>query len=292
MKVLLIVNPVAGKQKIVEHREEIQRVFENAGHTVAIVETSAQGSVEALLPEHLPGTDMIVCAGGDGTLNETVSTVLQQKINLPLGYIPTGSTNDFASSLGLEKKPVAAAKQIAAGSPMRLDAGRFGDRYFIYSASFGAFTQASYNTTQDLKNSIGHLAYVLEGMKELPSLKSYHVRVQADEETHEGDYLFGSVSNATTLGGVLHLDESLVDFSDGLFELMLVKMPENLIEFSRIVISLMTGNFDRELITLAHSRHLLFESTEDIPWSLDGEYAQGGTRAEVANLKEAITLVH
>lgn len=292
MNVLLVINPVAGKQKIVAYKAQVVQVFEQAGYAVTLLETPSQGGLPEPLAKALPGMDLVVCAGGDGTLNETLSTLLQNDVKIPVGYIPAGSTNDFASSLGLEKNPVSAARQIVSGTEHILDAGRFANRYFSYVASFGAFTQASYNTTQNLKNSLGHLAYVLEGMKELPRLKSYHVRVKADAQIFEGDYVFVSVSNATTIGGVLRLDESLVDFSDGIFELMLVKMPANLLEFSRIVLSLMTGSFDPELITISHGKRMQFDCEEEMPWSLDGEYAQGGMHAEIEVCKDALTLIY
>lgn len=291
MQVLLIINPVAGKQKILTFREQVRQVFLDAGWEITELETPSQGGLSHVLTPALAGKDIVVCAGGDGTLHETLGILLQLGIELPVGYIPAGSTNDFASSLGLNKNPVLAAKQIVDGTPHRLDAGSFEDRTFIYVASFGAFTQTSVTTTQNLKNSLGHLAYVLEGMKELPRLKSYPVRITADTEIFEGTYLFGSVSNATTIGGVLHLDEDLVDFSDGVFELMLVKTPVNLMEFSRIVLSLMTGNFDPELITLAHVKNLRIECQEEMDWSLDGEYAKGGLQAEMQVLQKAITII-
>lgn len=291
MQVLLIINPVAGKQKILTFREQVRQVFLDAGWEITELETPSQGGLSQVLTPALAGKDIVVCAGGDGTLHETLGILLQLGIELPVGYIPAGSTNDFASSLGLNKNPVLAAKQIVDGTPHRLDAGSFEDRTFIYVASFGAFTQTSVTTTQNLKNSLGHLAYVLEGMKELPRLKSYPVRITADTEIFEGTYLFGSVSNATTIGGVLHLDEDLVDFSDGVFELMLVKTPVNLMEFSRIVLSLMTGNFDPELITLAHVKNLRIECQEEMDWSLDGEYAKGGLQAEMQVLQKAITII-
>lgn len=177
--------------------------------------------------------------------------------------------------------------------PKPLDVGSFGDRHFIYVASFGAFTQSSYSTTQSLKNSLGHLAYILEGIKELPLIKSYQVRVETDEgEVFEGEYLFGALSNSTSFGGIIKLDPDMVELADGRFELTLVKKPKNLHELNKIMFSLMSGKYDEDLITFVHTSGASFACAEPMPWSLDGEYAEGGTNVRAAALPGKIKMYY
>lgn len=294
MKTVILVNPHAGRQNILKEIDGVKAVLEESGREVAVVQTeSAEQAAEAIASFLKEPLETLICCGGDGTLSQTVSEVLKHGGTVPLGYIPAGSTNDFASSLGIAKEPVKAARQIAEGSPKALDVGSFGERNFIYVASFGAFTQTSYTTTQSLKNSLGHLAYVLEGIKELPAIKSYPVRAEtAEGGVYEGSYIFGSLSNSTSFGGIVKLDPGKVDLSDGKFELTLVKTPRNLLELNRIIFSLLGGKYDEELITFVHTAGAKFTCAEPMPWSLDGEYASGGFEVETAVLPQAVRLYY
>lgn len=294
MKASIVVNPNAGKRNILKVINEIRRLFEESGASADIkVTMSREEADKAVVNAVSTSPDILVCCGGDGTLSQTVNRLILEGSSgdITLGYIPAGSTNDFAASLGMPKEPAKAAAQIIGGEPRCLDVGRFGYRYFIYVASFGAFTQSSYNTTQSLKNSLGHLAYLIEGIKELPAIKSYNVQVNtAEGHEYRGDYIFGSVSNSTSLGGIIKLDSSRVELADGKFELTLVKTPKNLLELNRIVFSLMSGKYDEELITFVHTAGAVFSCTEPMPWSLDGEYAAGGDRVEIEVMEKEIRL--
>lgn len=294
VKTIVVVNPHAGRQNILREIDEVQRILEESGREVVTVKTENAEQAEAVIRASLEEKpETLICCGGDGTLSQMVSEVLKAEVTVPIGYIPAGSTNDFANSLGLPKEPGKAARQIAEGSLRALDAGRFGERYFVYVASFGAFTQSSYSTTQSLKNSLGHLAYILEGIKELPTLKSYQVKVEtAEGEVFEGDYIFGSLSNSTSFGGIVKLDSGKVDLADGKLELTLVKMPRNLLEMNRVIFSLMSGKYDEEMITFVHTRGAKFTCAEPMPWSLDGEYASGGEQVEAEALPQALQLYY
>lgn len=294
MRTIIVVNPHAGKQNILKEIDGVKRAFEESGASVEVERTESRERAEEVIRHAVrEKPDALICCGGDGTLSETVNRLLSEGSSVPLGYIPAGTTNDFASSLKIPKEPLKAAARISAGSPKPIDVGRFGAKYFIYVASFGAFTQSSYNTTQSLKNSLGHLAYVIEGIKELPALKSYPVRVEtAEGGVYEGDYLFGAVSNSTSLGGIIKLDAGKVDLADGKFELTLVKTPKNLLELNRIVFSLMSGKYDEELITFVPTARAVFSCAEPMPWSLDGEYAAGGERVEVEAVPQAVRLYY
>lgn len=294
MRIVIVVNPKAGRQNILKEIGGVQKTFVDMGAEAVVVMTeNAQRAAETIQKAVEARPDMLICCGGDGTLSETVNQVLNTGIPIPLGYIPAGTTNDFASSLGIPKEPLKAAQYIASKKTRALDVGKFEDRRFIYVASFGAFTQSSYTTDQNLKNTLGHLAYVIQGIKELPELKSYRVKVEtAEGGTYEGDYVFGSVSNSTSFGGIVKLDPGKVDLGDGKFELTLVKMPKSLMELNRIVLSLMSGKFDEELITFVHTSKAVFSCAEPMPWSLDGEYAAGGERVRVEALPQAVYMLY
>lgn len=287
MKFRILINPNAGRQVVLRELHSIYRVFageENKNEVVMELTVNSAHAAEALDRAIGSRPDTLVCCGGDGTLSATVDRLLKSGEEIKLGYIPAGSTNDFANFLGLPKEPAEAADLIVDGEAKPIDAGRFGERHFIYVASFGAFTQTSYATTQNLKNSLGHLAYIIEGIKELPQLKSYAVRAEtAEGGVYEGEYLFGALSNSTSLGGIIKMSAEKVDPADGLFELALVKKPKSLYELNRILLALMGGQVDEELITFVHTAGAAFACAEPMPWSLDGEYVSGGTdvRAEV-----------
>lgn len=293
MKAYILINPSAGRQIILRELNAVYDAFAGAGDLPVIeITVSPQHAAAALDRAIAQRPDAIVCCGGDGTLSATVDRLLLcGGGDLPIGYIPAGTTNDFASFLGLPKEPARAAELIAEGEAAPIDMGRFDDRHFVYVASFGAFTQTSYTTTQSLKNSMGHLAYVLQGIKELPTLKSYAARVETVEGgVYEGDYLFGAVSSSTSLGGVIKLDAAQVDPADGKFELSLVKRPTSLHELNRILLALMGGKPDEELITFVHTSGAAFTCAEPMPWSLDGEYARGGTDVKISVLPGALRL--
>ena len=294
MKVRILVNPNAGKQVVMRELHSIYRAFsggEDKNEVVMELTVNSAHAAEALDRAIRSEPDILVCCGGDGTLSATVDRLLRSGEDIRLGYIPAVTTNDFANFLGLPKEPAEAADLITDGEAKPIDAGRFGDRHFIYVASFGAFTQTSYATTQSLKNSLGHLAYVIEGIKELPQLKSYTVRAETVEGgIYEGEYLFGAMSNSTSLGGIIKLAPEKVDPVDGRFELALVKTPKNLHELNRILLALMGGQVDDELITFVHTAGASFTCAEPMPWSLDGEYVSGGTDVKVEVLPEALKL--
>ena len=283
-KLLFVFNPFSGKGQIKSKLYSVIDCFVKAGYEVTVYPTQHPQDAQQLVEAQAGRYDLVVCCGGDGTLSATVDRLLRSGEEVKLGYIPAGSTNDFANFLGLPKEPAEAADLIVDGEAKPIDAGRFGERHFIYVASFGAFTQTSYATTQNLKNSLGHLAYIIEGIKELPQLKSYAVRAEtAEGGVYEGEYLFGALSNSTSLGGIIKMSAEKVDPADGLFELALVKKPKSLYELNRILLALMGGQVDEELITFVHTAGAAFACAEPMPWSLDGEYVSGGTdvRAEV-----------
>ena len=209
----------------------------------------------------------------------------------PIGYIPAGSTNDFANSLKLPTDPVAAAKQIAAGAPERFDVGRFTDRYFSYVASFGAFTKASYSTPQNVKNALGHAAYVLGGISEISQIRNEHLRLEIDGQVVEDDFLFGAISNSTSLAGILTLDPKLVDMSDGKFELLLVRSPQDLGEVSECLRALQTQKYNCRMVTFLSASQVRITASADMIWTLDGERGGGFEQVEAKMLHHALQLI-
>ena len=283
---------MAGVRKASKYLTEIVAAFNRADFDVTVYVTAQQGDCISAVQRLAGEMDLIVCCGGDGTFNETVTGLLQSGADVPIGYIPAGSTNDFARSLVLETDFVKAAERIAQGDEYRYDIGLFGTRHFTYVASFGAFTRASYATPQNLKNILGHAAYLLEGINELGQIKPIHLRMTLDDEPLEGDFLFGAVCNSTSVAGILTLDPSHVDMSDGKFEILLIRPPKDLADLRKCIQALTRRTYDESpMITFRSAQKLQISSDEVLPWSLDGEKEDGSQQVEIRNLHRAIRLV-
>ena len=289
-KLLLIVNPVAGKKRLKPQLLDVLQIFARGGYAVTVMVTGRRGEASEFAAEG-SAYDLIVCCGGDGTLNEVISGMLDHGVTIPLGYIPCGSTNDFASSMGISMDVKKAASSIANGMPLPLDVGKFSDRYFTYVGSFGAFTAASYTTAQDVKNLLGHAAYVLEGIKDLQSIKPYRLRFQSGETVYEDEYVFGAIANSTSFGGIVKLKSELVSLNDGLFEVLLVKMPKTIADLNAIINALTTSNFENKCFEFYKASDLVISSEEPIAWSLDGEYMRTEGSVKMANLHGVINFI-
>lgn len=290
-KMLFVMNPFAGMRKANKYLADIISVFNRGGYLVETYMTACQGDAFRAVQERAAGMDTVVCCGGDGTFNETVSGLLSQGLQIPIGYIPAGSTNDFAKSLGLTGNYVDAAKRIVEGTPGPVDVGLFGQRYFTYVASFGAFTRASYSTPQNVKNALGHTAYLLDGIQELSQIKKVGVKMELDEETVEDSFLFGAICNSTSLGGILTLDPKQVDMADGKFEVMLVRAPRDLGEIAECIQAVQKQKYNCKMITFRSASHIRVTAPPDMPWTLDGEREEGHGQIEVTNLCHAIRLI-
>ena len=290
-KMLFIMNPFAGVKRANRHLIDILLMFTQAGYEVTTHMTLGRGDAAAVAREKGKDVDLVVCCGGDGTLNETITGLLSAGADTPIGYIPAGSTNDFASSLKLPTNILKAAQEIVEGEPVSYDVGRFGDRYFSYVASFGAFTRSSYATPQNVKNALGHTAYVLSGITELSQIRNEHVKMEIDGQVVEGDFLFGAICNSTSVGGILTLDPKQVDMGDGLFEILLVRAPENLAEIHECIQALQSQKYNCAMLTFRSARRVRIFADPDMPWTLDGEKEDGHETVEVENLHHAIRLM-
>lgn len=291
-RLLFIMNPVSGQLKGSKNLASIISVFNEAGYEVTTYMTAGPGDGEIIARRRAGAHDLIVCAGGDGTLNEVINGLLKGGIDIPIGYIPVGSTNDFAASLGLSSNPVQAAKDIMLGKPETYDVGLFGDRYFSYVASFGAFTRSSYATPQNVKNALGHLAYVLESITELPQIRPIHARFELpDEVMQEDDYIFGAVSNSTSIGGLMTLDPSQVDMRDGKLELLLVRSPRDMNELAELIGSLNAPKTDSRIMAFRSVPELTIHTDPNMLWTLDGERREGSAEIHISNIHNAIRLI-
>ena len=291
-KLLFVTNPYAGMRKGAKAMPEILSVFNRAGFDVHAYVTQGQGDGERAVRELAPGMDLVVCCGGDGTFNETVAGLMGAQLQIPIGYIPSGSTNDFAASLGLSPDCVEAAKEIVEGMPRAYDAGRFGQRYFSYVASFGAFTKVSYSTPQSVKNMLGHVAYLLEGIQELSQIRKHRVKLVLDgEEVLEDEYLFGAICNSTSVGGVMTLDPDRVDLADGKFEVVLVRSPKSLQEITECLLAVQKGQYNCAMLTFRTASQILVEADPGMDWTLDGEKETGHEKVQVQNLHRAIRII-
>lgn len=292
---LLIVNPVAGTLRARSALFDILNEFCKAGFNVTTQITQFRGhGADLAASAEKNGFEYVVCVGGDGTLNEVITGLLRnrKKANVKLGYIPAGTTNDFADTLGLNPIPKTAAMNITKNSTVSLDIGQFNEsRNFSYIASFGAFSAASYSAPQDLKNAVGHFAYLLTGLSELGNIKSHKVSLVADGVEYSGNYIYGSVSNTTSVGGIVKFPEKMVDLKDGMFEVILVKKPSDLIELNKIIVGITTSDFSNEMFEFFKAKDITFNMSKNVQWTLDGEKAEGSNEVKIKNLKGAIKLL-
>lgn len=278
-RLLFVINGHSGKGQIKNRLLEIIDVMVQEGYQVTVHTTQAREDATNVVREQAKDYDLIVCSGGDGTLDETVTGLMQSGAKVPIGYIPAGSTNDFANSLKIPKNMLHAGKTAVTGKRFPCDVGEFNGDFFIYVAAFGIFTDVSYATSQELKNVLGHVAYILEGAKRLHTIKSYHMRVEYDGQETEGDFLLGMITNSTSVGGFKGMTGKNVKLDDGLFEVTLIHKPKNIIELNEIIASLTNLKDTTDLIDSFRADEVRFYAEEEIPWTLDGEF--GGDHREV-----------
>ena len=290
-KNLFIVNPSAGTKQGKNYLPKVLDLFHENGDENSVYLTRRPGDGINLAADHSKSADRIICMGGDGTFSEVITGMKFAGRDIPIGYIPAGTTNDFAMSLNLSKNIMRAAKDIINGEVKSLDIGRFGEKYFSYIASFGAFTKASYNTPQSSKNMLGQFAYFIEALKELPSIRPKHIKIETDKHKIEGDYIFGAVSNSKSVAGVLPLDPNIVNMSDGVFEVLLIKPLNNIQAVWDCGYSLLTQNYESEHIDFFNADKAVVYSDPGMDWTLDGEYAAGREKIDIQNLRCAVKVI-
>ena len=289
-KLLFIYNPRAGRGTVRESLPDIVETFSANNMEVIVHPTRRAKDATETVEERGREYDLIVCSGGDGTLDEVVTGMMQGGFSVPIGYIPAGSTNDYAASVGIPSDFEEAARGIVSGSVCPMDVGKLGSDYFIYVAAFGAFTDVSYKTSQQSKNMLGHLAYLIEGMKSLPSIKGWKMSYQSDEISGEGEFLYGMITNSNSVGGFKGITGKDISLDDGLFEVTLITVTDNLLELPAIAGALLNKDPNPHIITFKTS-HLEFESDELVPWTTDGEYGGSYRSVTVENVHSALPLI-
>ena len=290
-KLYFIVNLIAGKAEIGDRLGEIINDFNKADYevTVHITQDADDASVQA---EYAcsAGFDLLVCAGGDGTLSQCLQGLMRCEDRIPIGYIPAGSTNDFARTLGIPKNTTDAVRWIIEGTPTACDIGGFNNDYFTYSVAFGAFTNVSYETSQQVKNIFGHAAYFFSGLMQLTNIRSKHMRIEYDDNVIEDDFIFGMVTNSSSVAGLLSMNDFLLD--DGVFEVTLIKKPSNPLQLQEIITSLLniSTEIDKDYIKFFRTNKITFTSLSDeaITWTRDGEYGGDAFKNTVCNYKKAV----
>lgn len=291
-KLLLLINPNAGKGGYKNGLGDALNVLYKGGYLPTVFFTSRPGEATEIIARNGAAYDMIACMGGDGTLSEVVSGMMALPCPPPLGYMPKGTANDVASTLKLSRDPAKAAVTIVGGNLLPMDVGRYGsDGYFTYIAAFGAFTDVSYETTQEAKQALGHLAYVMEGMSRLPKLTHHRVRVEYDDGVITEDLVFGGVANSTSLAGLVKLDDNMVELGDGLFEVILVRNPTNIASMSDIFKGIINRQYNNQSVVVLHSRKIRFTFDEPVAWTRDGE--SGGIHRDILleNRKGAVSIM-
>ena len=292
-KAFFVINPYSGKSQIKSRLLDVLNIFTLADIDLNVYTTHKRFDAMESIKERGTDFDMVISSGGDGRLSEAVKGLMAipEEKRPVLGYIPAGTTNDFATTLKLPKNPIKAAENIAKGNTFKCDAGGFNDDYFIYIAAFGAFTDVAYDTPQEMKNFLGHTAYIIEGIKRVPSLTSWHMKAEYDGKTVEGDYIYGMISNTLSVAGMKSLKKENVKLDDGLFEVVLIKMPQNPIDLQAILTGLVTQDLSSDMFCKFKASEVCFTSKVEVPWTLDGEFGGKIKRADIKNYNKAIEIV-
>ncbi len=291
-KLLFIVNPYSGKGRLSSKILGIVDMFTKNGYDVTLYPTQKRGDATEVAVRLAEGFDRVVCAGGDGTLNEVVNGYMNKGVPMPpLGYIPCGTTNDFSKTLKIPRDAEAAAEIAVTGEPFPCDVGRFNDSHFIYSAVFGAFSDVPYITPQSTKSLLGHAAYVLKGIERLSSLKRYTLEIEREGETISGDFILGMVTNSESVAGFKKLAGLDVSLDDGLFEVLLIKMPNSLQDLYGIANALLAHKMDSSGIYSFRTASLKIRSEEPLSWTLDGEFGGEHRQMQIDTVPGAVSYV-
>ncbi len=290
-KMLFVYNPKAGKERIRSNLIDIIDIFAKAGYEILVHPTQDRGDAIDAVMNRSKDVDIVTCSGGDGTLDEVVNGMWKSQWKTPIGYVPAGSTNDFAMSLGIPSQMHDSAESIVGGREYACDVGIMNDETFVYIAAFGLFTDVSYQTRQNVKNILGHMAYILEGAKRLSEIRSYHIKVTTDEEVIEDDFVFGMVTNSVSVGGFRDITGKHVKLDDGVFEVTLVKLPDNMIDMSNLLAAFLNRDIDSEQMYCFKTDHVVFESKENIAWTRDGEFGGEHKCVDIRNERQALSII-
>ena len=292
-KMLFIYNPNAGKGLLKAKLSDVLDIMVKAGYELTVYPTQSYRDAYKKIVHMNDDYDMVVCSGGDGTLDEVVTGMMkrEKERRVTIGYIPTGTTNDFASSLHISRNILEAANTTVHGKAFACDIGTFNEDIFVYVAAFGLFTDVPYQTDQKLKNALGHVAYVLEGAKRLSNIPSYHIRITSGDKVIEDEFMIGMITNSRSVAGFRNIMGKDVKFNDGEFEVTLIKKPKTLVELQEIMTALLRENFNTKYMYTFKSKEMVLESKEEIPWTLDGEFGGQHEKVHIVNKKRALKIM-
>ena len=291
-RLLFIYNPRAGKEQLKPKLSDVIDIFVKAGYEVVAYPTQGhRDAYEKVISYHADEYDLVVCSGGDGTIDEVVTGMMRRDEKAPIGYIPTGTVNDFANSLYIPKKILEAADVAVNGKKLPFDVGKINEGIFVYVAAFGLFTDVSYETNQTVKNILGHLAYLLEGTKRLLKIPAYKMKVTYDGNVIEDTFVVGMVTNSRSVGGIRNMIGNRVVFDDGLFEVTLIRMPKNPLQLQEILASLLIEQIDTEHVYSFSTKKIMFECEEEVAWTTDGEYGGNHKVIKIENVKQALEIM-
>ena len=292
-KIFFVYNPHAGREQIGSKLNEIIRILAGHSNELTVVPTIGYQDAQNRIEKLQDGYDLVVCSGGDGTLDEVVTGMMKRppEKRIPVGYIPAGTANDFARSLKIPRNMTDAATVAMVGKPFACDIGSFNQDTFVYIASFGIFTVVSYSTKQEVKNVLGHMAYILEAMKSLVNIKSYQMKVSCDEKEIEGDFLFGMITNSTSVAGFQGLVRNEVVFDDGVYEATFIRRPKNPLEIQELLSAMIDAKINSNYMYTFRTKRLVIESKEAVPWTLDGEFGGEHQQVVIENNQKAIEII-
>ena len=292
-KIFFVYNPHAGREQIGSKLNEIIRILAGHSNELTVVPTIGYQDAQNRIEKLQDGYDLVVCSGGDGTLDEVVTGMMKRppEKRIPVGYIPAGTANDFARSLKIPRNMTDAATVAMVGKPFACDIGSFNQDTFVYIASFGIFTDVSYSTKQEVKNVLGHMAYILEAMKSLVNIKSYQMKVSCDEKEIEGDFLFGMITNSTSVAGFQGLVRNEVVFDDGVYEATFIRRPKNPLEIQELLSAMIDAKINSNYMYTFRTKRLVIESKEAVPWTLDGEFGGEHQQVVIENNQKAIEII-
>ena len=290
LKILLIVNPKAGKANI-RYIPKVKKNLEKLNYDVQLIYTTYQKNATHIINNYKDDYNILIICGGDGTLNEAIQGIYNLKKDIPIGYIPIGTTNDFCKSLNVSFDKENISTQIKKYKIKKVDLGIFNKKIFVYSVTFGIFSKTSYETSSKIKNKIGRLAYIFSGIKEIFNYKTYDLKVRTSEKNIKGEFIFGSISNSKYIGGFHIFRKKNIDLGDGIFEVLLVKKPKNFVKLLKLIVKILTGNLNDENIYYFETQEIYLESEDEIKWAIDGEYGGNSKKASIYNVKKFVNFL-
>lgn len=290
-QVLLIINPNAGKGNVQRRIPYIKRDLENTGYDVDIVYTKKKVPAKEIIREYHKKADIIICCGGDGTVNDLVSSVMELEDKPEITFIPLGTVNDFARTIGLSRKRFYMPSILKKYTRRKIDIGKFNKKYFNYVAAFGAFTKVSYVTSQKLKKYFGKWAYFIVAIKYFFKIKTYKINIDIDGKKIEKECIYGSISNSKSIGGFQWFRKRDIALDDGKFEIILINKPKHKIQYISMVFDILLKRYQSKNFFYSQGSKIEITTEKNLSWTIDGEFGGMAKEIKVENCKQAVTFI-